>query len=60
MYHKMSPKHLNGYVKEVEDRRRACEFDGVKQMGGVIAGMEGKRLMYHVREGNGQPSGTRG
>ena len=42
-YHKMSPKHLNRYVKNFEGLHNIRDLDSVEQMGGVVAGMEGKR-----------------
>ena len=59
-YHKMSPKHLNRYVQEFSERHNVRDMDTVEQMGGVVSGMEGKRLTYRalIRD-NGLHSGAR-
>ena len=41
----MSPKHLDRYVSQFCGKHNAREADTINQMGGVIAGMVGKRLM---------------
>ena len=59
-YHKISPKHLNRYVQEYAGRQNVREADTVEQMGGLVAGMSGKRLRYKsLIADNGLPSGTR-
>ena len=46
VYHKISPKHLQRYVNEFAGRHGIRERDTLDQMGKVVAGMVGKRLMY--------------
>ena len=59
-YHKMSPKHLDRYVREFSGRHNVRNQDTVKQMGGVVTGMEGKRLKYKALiKDNGLSSGAR-
>ena len=45
-YHKISPKHLQRYVDEFAGRQGIRERDTIDQMGAVVVGMVGKRLMY--------------
>ena len=45
-YHKISPKHLQRYVDEFSGRHGIRNADTIDQMGAVVAGMVGKRLMY--------------
>lgn len=59
-FHKISPKHLNRYVREFEGRHNVREADTVDQMASVVTGMIGKRLMYReLIAGNGLASGAR-
>ena len=59
-YHHMSEKHLQRYVTEFAGRHNIRDADTIDQMGGVIAGMVGKRLMYHdLIAANGLESGAR-
>ncbi len=46
IYHKMSAKHLQRYVKEFAGRHNIREMDTLAQMQHVVAAMVGKRLMY--------------
>ena len=45
-FHQMSPKHLHRYVSEFAGRHNIRGADTIDQMGNVVAGMIGKRLMY--------------
>ena len=45
-YHKISAKHLQRYVDEFAGRHGVRERDTIDQMGAVVAGMVGKRLMH--------------
>ena len=46
VYHKMSFKHLHRYVTEFAGRHNAREWDTIKQMSALAAGMVGKRLKW--------------
>ncbi len=46
VYHKMSFKHLHRYVTEFAGRHNAREWDTIKQMAALAAGMVGKRLKW--------------
>ena len=46
VYHKMSFKHLHRYVTEFAGRHNAREWDTIKQMVALAAGMSGKRLCW--------------
>ena len=45
-YHKMSPKHLDRYVNEFAGRHNVRTADTLDQMGGMVRGMDQKRLRY--------------
>ncbi len=60
VYHKLSPKHLDRYIRQFAGRHNIREQDTLDQMAGVIAGLVGKRLMYRdLIADNGLPSGAR-
>ena len=59
-YHKMSPKHLNRYVKEFEGRHNVRSQDTLDQMGAILGAMNDSRLRYKdLVKGNGLSSGAR-
>ena len=45
-FHKMSPEHLNRYVREFAGRHNQRESDTIDQMIGMVRGGEGRRLRY--------------
>ena len=60
VFHKISPKHLDRYVKEFAGKHNIREADTVAQMAHVVAGMVGKRLMRaDLVADNGLSSGAR-
>ena len=46
VYHKISPKHLDRYVRQFAGKHNCREADTINQMQDVVAGMVGKRLTY--------------
>ena len=61
VFHKISPKHLDRYVREFAGKHNIRDLDTVDQMRHVLAGMIGKRLMYRqLIAPNGLPSGAQG
>lgn len=46
VYHRLSPKRLQGYVAEFAGRQNIREMDTLAQMQHFVAAMVGKRLMY--------------
>lgn len=60
VYHKMSPKHLERYVEEFAGRHNVRDQDTLKQMGGLVRSMDGKRVRYaDLIADNGLESGAR-
>ena len=60
-FHKLSPKHLDGYVQEFAGRHNIRDMDARDQLSAMGRGMEGKRLRYRdLIADNGLPSGSRG
>ena len=45
-YHRMSPKHLDRYVREFTGRHNARPLDTIDQLRAIARGMVGKRLRY--------------
>ncbi len=60
VYHKVSAKHLDRYVKEFAGRHNVRELDTIEQMGTTVIGMVGQRLTYQdLIADNGLDSGAR-
>ena len=60
VFHKLSPKHLDRYVREFAAKHNLREEDTIAIMSHVAAGLIGKRLMYRqLIKDNGLPSGAR-
>ena len=59
-FHKLSPKHLDRYVREFAGKHNIRDKDTIDQMQHVVAGLVGRRLMYRdLVADNGLPSGAR-
>ena len=59
-FHKMSPKHLDRYVRQFAGKHNLREEDTLDIMRHVAAALIGKRLMYaNLIADNGLPSGAR-
>ena len=59
-FHKLSPKHLDRYVREFAGKHNIRDKDTIDQMHHVVAGLVGRRLMYRdLVADNGLPSGAR-
>ena len=46
VYHRMSPEHLDRYVREFSGRHNQRQEDTAHQKAAVVRGMGGKRLKY--------------
>ena len=59
-FHKMSPKHLNRYVREFAGKHNIRSEDTIDQMRAVVAGLVGRNLLYReLISDNGLDSGAR-
>ena len=59
-FHKMSPKHLDRYVKEFAGKKNFRESDTLDQMSATVVGLMGRELPYRkLIADNGLPSGAR-
>ena len=59
VFHKISPKHLDRYVKEFAGKHNLREFDTLTQMRRVVLNLVGKRLPYRdLTADNGLSSGS--
>ncbi len=59
VYHKMSPKHLDRYVRQFAGKHNIRPLDTIEQMTVVARGLVGKRLTYDkLIEDNGLSSGA--
>jgi len=60
IYHKMSPKHLDRYVREFAGRHNVRDSGTLEQMAVLSCGLVGARLRYRdLIEDNGLDSGAR-
>ena len=60
VFHKISPKHLDRYVREFAGKHNLRQADTAKQMRRLVANLIGKRLSYRdLVADNGLPSGAR-
>ena len=60
VFHKISPKHLDRYVREFAGKHNLREFDTLTQMHRVVVNLVGKRLTYrNLTSDNGLSSGAR-
>ncbi len=59
-FHKLSPKHLDRYVREFAGKHNLRPLDTIDQMRAVAAALVGKRMTYAALiADNGLPSGAR-
>ena len=59
-FHKMSPKHLDRYVREFSGRHNVRNFDTLDQMRLLVMAVVGRRLMYrNLIADNGLDAGAR-
>ena len=60
VYHKLSPKHMDRYIRQFAARHNIRDADTIEQMIAVVTGMVGKRLCYRdLIADNGLSSGAR-
>ncbi len=60
VYHKISAKYVDRYVREFACRHNVRELDTIEQMGAAVGGMDGQRFIYQdLIAGNGLDNGTR-
>ncbi len=60
VFHKISPKHLDRYVREFAGRHNLRELDTIDQMKSVVRNLAGHRLTYKdLISSNGLDSGAR-
>ena len=60
VYHKLSPKHLDRYVREFSGRHNIRDLDTIDQMASVVRNMAHKRLTYkQLTANNGLSSAAR-
>ncbi|MYB37918.1 MAG: IS1595 family transposase [Gammaproteobacteria bacterium] len=60
-FHKMSPKHLERYVRQFAGKHNLRESDTVAQLAAVAGALVGRRLLYRdLTADNGLASGSRG
>ncbi len=60
VYHKMSRKHMDRYVREFAGRHNLRDHDTIDQMRSMVGGMVGRQLRYKdLIADNGLPSGAR-
>ena len=48
VYHKISPKHLDRYVREFAGKHNLREFDTLNQMRRVVLNLVGVRVINHI------------
>ena len=59
-FHKLSPKHLDRYVREFAGRHNVRELGTLAQMRDTVARLVGRNLLYRdLIQNNGLPSGSR-
>jgi transposase-like protein len=60
VFHKLSPKHLDRYVREFAGKHNLRQDDTADQMRQIVVNLIGKRLAYRdLIADNGLPSGAR-
>ena len=59
-FHKLTPKHLNRYVREFAGEHNVCESDTLDRMREVVSRLMGRTLPYRrLIAPNELPSGAR-